>query len=58
MNPWPFCDRLRQAELTAANDLVTAFLDAFPLRPGHTLIIPRRHVADLFELTDAERAAL
>ena len=32
--------------------------DGFPVSPGHTLIIPRRHVASFFDLTDAERADL
>jgi len=35
-----------------------AIRDSFPVSPGHTLIIPRRHVASLFEVTDAERADL
>ena len=29
--------------------------DAFPVSDGHTLIIPRRHVASFFDLTPAER---
>ncbi len=28
-----------------------AIFDAYPASPGHTLIIPRRHVASAFELT-------
>ena len=28
-----------------------ALPDAFPLNPGHTLVVPRRHVADLFDLS-------
>ena len=35
-----------------------AFKDGFPVNPGHALIVPRRHVADLFELTADEQAAL
>jgi diadenosine tetraphosphate (Ap4A) HIT family hydrolase len=35
-----------------------AFKDGFPVNPGHTLIIPRRHVAGLFELTAADQAAV
>jgi superfamily II DNA or RNA helicase/HKD family nuclease/diadenosine tetraphosphate (Ap4A) HIT family hydrolase len=37
---------------------VRAFLDAFPVSPGHTLIVPRRHIADWFDATDAERAEM
>ena len=32
-----------------------AFRDAFPISPGHTLVIPNRHVKSIFELEDAER---
>lgn len=36
----------------------TAFCDAFPSAPGHTLIVPRRHVARIAELTYDEAADL
>ena len=29
--------------------------DGFPVSPGHTLIIPKRHVGSWFDITDAER---
>jgi superfamily II DNA or RNA helicase/HKD family nuclease/diadenosine tetraphosphate (Ap4A) HIT family hydrolase len=32
--------------------------DAFPVSPGHVLLIPRRHVPDWFEATDDERREL
>jgi diadenosine tetraphosphate (Ap4A) HIT family hydrolase len=32
--------------------------DAFPISPGHTLIIPKRHVGSFFELEADERAEL
>jgi diadenosine tetraphosphate (Ap4A) HIT family hydrolase len=32
--------------------------DAFPVAEGHMLVIPRRHVASLFDLSDEEQAAL
>ena len=31
-----------------------AFADAFPVTEGHTLVCPRRHVADLFQLHEHE----
>ncbi|HMR50495.1 MAG TPA: HIT domain-containing protein [Arachnia sp.] len=31
------------------DDLAYAFLDISPLKRGHTLIIPKRHTADVFE---------
>jgi diadenosine tetraphosphate (Ap4A) HIT family hydrolase len=32
--------------------------DGYPVSKGHTLIIPRRHVASFFETTDEERQAM
>lgn len=35
-----------------------AFLDINPLRPGHTLVVPKREVDYFFDLTDEELASL
>jgi diadenosine tetraphosphate (Ap4A) HIT family hydrolase len=35
-----------------------AIYDSFPVTPGHTLIIPKRHISSLFEATREEQAAL
>jgi len=55
--PCPFCtlppDRILNIRGTAV-----AIRDGFPVSPGHTLIIPRRHVASFFEITDEERTDL
>ena len=32
--------------------------DGFPISPGHTLIVPKRHVASFIDLTPEERADL
>jgi len=32
--------------------------DAYPISPGHTLIIPKRHVGSFFELSADERSDL
>jgi histidine triad (HIT) family protein len=32
---------------TYSDDAAIAFLDLAPITPGHTLVIPRRHVADV-----------
>lgn len=40
------------------SDLVLTVRDAFPVSPGHTLVIPRRHVASVFDLDIMEKAAL
>lgn len=40
--------------LLCSSDLAVAFLDAFPISPGHALVVPRRHVVTIFDLTEAE----
>ena len=54
----PFCRILAQGDLLDANQHAAAFHDAFPLTPGHTLIVPRRCVADYFALQDEEQQSL
>jgi diadenosine tetraphosphate (Ap4A) HIT family hydrolase len=54
----PLCQRIVLPDLMAQNDLAVAFKDAFPVNPGHTLIVPRRHIAGLFDLDHDEMAAL
>lgn len=41
-----------------ANKHAVAVFDGFPISPGHTLIIPRRHIVTLFETTAEELIAL
>jgi diadenosine tetraphosphate (Ap4A) HIT family hydrolase len=53
----PFCQLPAQRVLDS-NAHALAVADAFPVSPGHTLIISRRHVADFFELTEGEEAAV
>ncbi|MDD4230911.1 MAG: HIT family protein [Dehalococcoidales bacterium] len=53
-----FCNVVGKREILAENDYCLAFLDAFPVTEGHTLIIPKRHVADYFELNKQETAAI
>ncbi len=53
-----FCDRLAGQDFIAENELAVAFLDAFPLSPGHCLIVPRRHESDFLNLTVEEQAAV
>lgn len=42
----------------AENDKFYAFLDINPLVKGHTLVIPRREVDYIFDLTDEELAEM
>lgn len=40
------------------DDHVLAFLDIHPIQPGHTLVIPKNQVDHLWDLPDADYAAL
>lgn len=53
----PFC-RPAAGRVRRETAHAQALLDGFPVTPGHTLVVPRRHVASLFELTETERAAV
>jgi diadenosine tetraphosphate (Ap4A) HIT family hydrolase len=53
----PFC-QLDDNRIWISNQYGMAFRDGFPISPGHTLIIPRQHVASLFDLTTEERQSL
>ncbi|UFS61842.1 HIT family protein [Sulfurimonas sp. HSL-3221] len=52
-----FC-HLPENTIVDGNDLAFAFYDKYPVTRLHTLIIPKRHVADYFELTQEEIAAM
>lgn len=51
-NPCLFCKDPRGVILN--NELAYSARDSFAVSPGHTLIIPRRHVASFFDLTPDE----
>lgn len=53
----PFCS-LSDEPVFHEGVLVRGLWDAFPVNPGHALLIPRRHVASWFEATRAEQAEL
>lgn len=42
----------------AEDDRHIAFLDINPVAPGHTLVVPKREVSYLFDMTDEEYSAL
>jgi len=52
-----FCN-LPTERIIEENELAIAFRDGFPVTEGHTLIIPKRHVADYFELHQPEVNAI
>ena len=55
--PCPFCT-LPQARIIDTSSYGLVVRDAFPISPGHTLIIPKRHVGSFFDLSSDEREDL
>ena len=53
----PFCS-LPQSRIIERNPYGFVIRDAYPVSPGHTLVIPSRHVASFFEISDHERTGL
>ena len=53
----PFCN-LESDRIIFESDLTFTIRDAFPVSPGHTLILPKRHVASIFDLDIMEKAAM
>lgn len=53
-----FCNLDQDKEIIAENELAVAFYDSFPVNPGHSLIIPKRHVANYFDLSVEECVAM
>ena len=53
----PFC-QLPAERVIQQGKFAFVIRDGFPISPGHTLIVPKRHIASFFEVTDAERAEL
>lgn len=51
----PFC-HLPESRVWLTSATCVAFFDGYPVAEGHALVIPRRHVASLFELSAAEYA--
>lgn len=52
-----FC-KLPESRVIHRNELALWIYDAFPVSPGHSLIIPTRHVLSYFEITTDERLAM
>lgn len=53
----PFC-RVDRSRIRVEGEFAMALLDGFPVTLGHTLIIPNRHVASLFDLSEKEQAGI
>ena len=55
--PCPFCT-LPPERILARSEHGGVLRDLYPVSPGHTLVIPWRHVGSFFDLTPEERAGL
>jgi len=53
-----FCDADDDELLVHSGEEAVVLLNRFPYASGHLLVAPRRHVADIGELTDAEALAV
>ena len=53
----PFCS-LPEFRIIATNDHAIVIRDGFPITPGHTLIISRRHAGSFFDMNGEERNCL
>ena len=52
------CELCEPADVVVENGLAYARYDSNSLSRGHVIVVPRRHVADFFDMTDAEQAAV
>lgn len=53
----PFCN-LPKERVVLESETTLAFFDGYPVTEGHALVIPKQHVASIFELPPSELAAL
>lgn len=53
-----FCAEDIKDRVVIVNGPVYAIHDKFPVTPGHTLVIPKRHTPDYFTLTATERQCI
>ena len=57
MNLCPFCDFDRN-RILVETEIGVALWDAYPVTQGHTLVVPRYHVASIYQLGPPDQAAL
>ena len=52
-----FCAKTGK-ELLGENELAKAFYDNYPVNEGHTLVVPKRHIATYFDASSEELTAI
>jgi diadenosine tetraphosphate (Ap4A) HIT family hydrolase len=55
--PCPFCT-LPPERIIDSNELALVIRDGYPVSPGHTLVIPKRHIGSWFDITPEEQSAM
>ncbi len=58
MSEHPDCPFCRSQKIVLENELAYADYDSYPVSLGHCLIITRRHIAEYFQATTEEKAAI
>jgi diadenosine tetraphosphate (Ap4A) HIT family hydrolase len=53
----PFC-ALPIDRITDSNEFGVVIRDGFPVSPGHTLVMPKRHIGSWFEISKEEQTGL
>lgn len=53
----PFC-AVMPDRIWTENEAATAMPDAYPIADGHTVIVPKRHVSTIYQLTASEQSAI
>lgn len=53
----PFCE-ISDARILGENEHAVWIFDGYPVSPGHSLIIPKRHIGSFFEVSSEERDCL
>jgi len=56
--PCVFCEKVDNNDVLYQNQLAACFRDGFPISNGHTLIIPKDHIQDYFELSKETKEAM
>ncbi len=54
----PFCNNIKKSRILIENDYCSVILDKFPVTKEHSLIIPKRHFSNFFEITKVENDAI
>ena len=53
----PFCQKDKSRDIVAESNKAVAIFDKYPVSKGHTLIIPKKHTANYFDLSFTDQLA-